>query len=105
MIAFLLRIVHHGYDLQQAIDAPAFNTAHHIGSFWPREFKPQSLTLEKRFGADVVDALTRRGHRCDVADDWALGRLCAVGQERRNGDLILRAAANPRGTQDFAIGR
>ena len=104
-IAFLLRILHHGYGLQQAIDAPAFHTGHHVGSFWPREFKPQSLSVERRFGEDTIEALKQRGHKVEVADDWILGRLCATGRETVRGEAILRAAANPRGTQDYAIGR
>lgn len=104
-IAFLLRVLHHGYGLQQAIDAPAFHTGHHVGSFWPREFKPQSLSMERRFAPETIEALRRRGHRVEIADDWILGRLCAVGRETLRGDSVLRAAANPRGTQDYAAGR
>ncbi|WP_342362840.1 gamma-glutamyltransferase family protein [Terrarubrum flagellatum] len=104
-IAFLLRVIHHGYGLQQAIDAPTFQTGHHIGSFWPREFKPQSLTIEKRVGAGVIADLAKRGHKVEAVDDWALGRLCAVGIERDYGEQVLRCAANPRNSQDYAIGR
>jgi len=91
--------------LQQAIDAPAFHTSHYVNSFWPRNIKLQSLTLEGRFAPDVIKELTKRGHRIEVADDWSIGRLCAVGREVRRGEQVLRAAANPRGTQDYAIGR
>ena len=104
-IAFLLRVLHHGYGLQQAIDAPAFHSNHLIASFWPRDFKPRSLSIEGRFAPATIDALRRRGHNLTVTDDWSLGRLCAVGRERSGTVDILRAAANPRGTQDFAIGR
>lgn len=104
-MTFLLRVLHHGYGLQQAIDAPAFHSNHLIASFWPRDFKPRSLSIEGRFAPATIDALRRRGHDLTVTDDWSLGRLCAVGRERSGTADILRAAANPRGTQDFAIGR
>jgi gamma-glutamyltranspeptidase / glutathione hydrolase len=104
-MAFLLRVLHHDFGLQQAIDAPAFHTGHFVNSFWPRDIKLQSLTMEGRFAPDVVKELSRRGHRVEVTDDWSIGRLCAVGREVRRGAQVLRAAANPRGTQDYAIGR
>ncbi|WP_343232602.1 gamma-glutamyltransferase family protein [Microvirga antarctica] len=104
-IAFLLRHLHHGFNLQQAIDAPAFHTGHLISSFWPREFKPSSVILEKRFGQDVGKALEARGHRIEWAAEWSLGRLCAVGRETAGNDVILKSAANARGMQDYAVGR
>jgi gamma-glutamyltranspeptidase/glutathione hydrolase len=36
-------------------------------------------------------------------DGWSLGRLSAVSQDREHG--LLRAAANPRGMQGYAVGR
>ncbi|MBX3540615.1 MAG: gamma-glutamyltransferase [Chelatococcus sp.] len=104
-MAFLLRVLHHGYGLQQAIDAPAFHTSHLVASFWPRDFKPRSLSVEGRFSRGVIEALEKRGHDVTVAGDWTLGRLCAVGRETIEGAPILRSAANPRGMQDFAVGR
>jgi gamma-glutamyltranspeptidase / glutathione hydrolase len=37
-----------------------------------------------------------------VAEPWSLGRLSAVAREA---DGTLRAAANPRGMQGYAVGR
>jgi gamma-glutamyltranspeptidase/glutathione hydrolase len=36
-----------------------------------------------------------------MTDDWSLGRISAAGRE----DGLLKAAANPRGMQGYAIGR
>jgi gamma-glutamyltranspeptidase/glutathione hydrolase len=36
-----------------------------------------------------------------VTDEWSLGRVSAVGRE----DGMLKAAANPRGMQGYAVGR
>lgn len=101
-----LRHVHHGLNLQQAIDAPGFHTEHLIASFWPRPFKPAALALEDRLHADVITALQRRGHRITMTGDWSLGRVSACSQSRdAAGRLILKAAANPRGMQGYAVGR
>jgi gamma-glutamyltranspeptidase / glutathione hydrolase len=96
-----LRHVDRGLNLQEAIDAPEFHTDHLISSFYPRGFVPRSLALEGRFGADEVEDLRARGHEVTMWPDWSLGRVTAVQKE--NGQL--RAAANPRGMQGYAVGR
>jgi gamma-glutamyltranspeptidase / glutathione hydrolase len=98
---FFLRHVHHEMNLQSAIDAPMFHNDHMPSSFFPRRARPGSLTMENRFGVDVVKELSRRGHRIETVDGWSLGRLSAVSKEGR----VLRAAANPRYMQGYAFGR
>jgi gamma-glutamyltranspeptidase/glutathione hydrolase len=99
--AFLRHVVF-GDDLQAAIDAPSFHTDHFPSSFHPRQAEPRSLSLEARWGADVVDELRRRGHEVTVTDPWSLGRVSAVSRAK---DGMLRAGANPRGMQGYAAGR
>ncbi len=96
-----LNHVHFGLDLQEAIDAPEFHTNHFPSSFFPRRAEPRSLALEARFPADVLEDLRDRGHEVTLTDEWSLGRVSAVGRE----DGVLKAAANPRGMQGYAIGR
>lgn len=98
---FLLRHLHHNMNLQEAIDAPGFNTAHFPGSFYPRESDPGHLAVEGRVLLVDQAELRRRGHRLEVCDDWSLGRMTAAC---RDGE-ILKAAANPRFMQGYAIGR
>jgi gamma-glutamyltranspeptidase / glutathione hydrolase len=98
---FFLRHVHHGMNLQQAIDFPAFHSAHMPSSFYPRQAQPRRLDLESRFASDVIDELRERGHDVAVQPPWSLGRVSAVS---RHGG-VLRAAANPRGMQGYAAGR
>jgi gamma-glutamyltranspeptidase/glutathione hydrolase len=101
-LGFLLNHLLRGEDLQQAIDAPAFHTEHFPSSFYPRESRPRRVVLESRFGDATAAELRRRGHDVAVSEAWSQGRLCAVG---RSPDGRLRAAANPRGMQGYAVGR
>ena len=100
-LLFFLNYVLAGMNLQQAIDFPAFHTAHMPSSFYPRQAQPGVLDIESRAGEAVIEELRRRGHRVNVRPAWSLGRVSAVG--RRNG--MLYAAANPRGMQGYAAGR
>ncbi|MGH2747392.1 MAG: gamma-glutamyltransferase family protein [Actinomycetota bacterium] len=100
---FFLAHVHFGLNLQEAIDAPMFHTTHFPSSFFPRSSNPGQIVVEGRFDADVVRALEERGHEVVVEEDWSLGRLSAVGYEPQRG--VLKAAANPRGMQGYAVGR
>jgi gamma-glutamyltranspeptidase/glutathione hydrolase len=97
----LLNLVHTGDNLQQAIDRPSFDTAALIDSFHPHGFRPAHLRLEGRHDASVRRALAERGHRLEITGNWSLGRVSAVA---RDGGW-LRAAANSRGDQGYAVGR
>lgn len=101
-LSFFLRHVHHGLDLQAAIDRPLFHTAHFPGSFHPRTSDPGSVMLESSFPAATLEELRRRGHRLTVTEPWTIGRLTAA---ERDPDGLLRAAATPRLMQAYAIGR
>jgi gamma-glutamyltranspeptidase/glutathione hydrolase len=91
------------HDLQAAIDAPMFHTAHFPSSFAPHTAEPGSLYIESRVPGDVLNELRDRGHVVIDAGAWSLGRLCVVGRDPKTG--ILSAAANPRGGQGYAAGR
>lgn len=92
-----------GANLQAAIDQPAFNTRAMISSFQPRVARPGVLQLEGRYSDDVIAGLRRRGHQVEVCEDWSLSRMTAASYDPDSG--ILRAAANPRGMQGYAVGR
>ena len=100
-LAFFMNHVNFGMNLQQAIDFPAFHSAHMPSSFYPRQASPGRLDVESRAGAGVVEELRRRGHDVYVQPPWSLGRISAVA--RRGG--LLHAAANARGMQGYAVGR
>jgi gamma-glutamyltranspeptidase/glutathione hydrolase len=94
--------VEHGLDLQAAIDAPAFHTNHFPSSFYPRTAHPRQVEVEERLGERELDDLRARGHDLVVAPPWSLGRVSAAGSDP---DGTLKAAANPRGMQGYAVGR
>jgi gamma-glutamyltranspeptidase/glutathione hydrolase len=96
-----LRHVHFGMNLQEAIDAPAFHTEHAPSSFYPRGARPGHVALEGRFPQATLDGLRRRGHDIELCAEWSLGRVCAAARD----GAILKAAANPRLMQNYAIGR
>ena len=101
----LVFFLHHALfesNLQAAIDLPMFHSNHFPSSFYPRGAKPLNVELEARFAPAVIDELRERGHDVDVRDEWSLGRLSAAS---RDGSGTLRAAANPRGMQGYAVGR
>jgi gamma-glutamyltranspeptidase/glutathione hydrolase len=100
-LPFLLRHIVGGYELQQAIDAPTFHSTSANESFWPRQRVPGGAVVEDRLGADVIAGLERRDHRVSISAPWSLGRLSAVTVS----DDGLRAGANPRGAQGYAVGR
>lgn len=102
-VLFLLRSLVQGQGLQEAIDAPAWHTTSFPGSFYPRETEPGVVVVEDRLGSDTIADLERRGHRVRLSDPWSLGRLCAVTRDPESG--VLRAGANPRGMQGYAVGR
>ena len=96
-----LHHVHHGMNLQEAIESPQFHTEHMPSSFYPRECKPGHLALEGRFPAETVKELGRRGHDIDMRGDWELSYVTAATREAG----ILKAGASPRNMQCYAAGR
>ncbi|MBL4646549.1 MAG: gamma-glutamyltransferase, partial [Rhizobiales bacterium] len=101
-LSFLLRLVHHGMNLQEAIEAPLFHTGHLQASFYPRRTDPALLMVEPKFDLAVIDTLRQQGHKITVSEPWAIGRLTAAS---RSPDGMLRAAATPRLMQAYAAGR
>ncbi|MCW2865032.1 MAG: gamma-glutamyltransferase [Actinoallomurus sp.] len=101
---FFLSVVHGGLNLQEAVDAPMFHSVHFPSSFYPRGSRPGGVVVEERIDPAVVAELRRRGHDVDVQGPWTLGRLSAVTRDT-GAPGFLRAAANPRGAQGYAVGR
>jgi len=101
-LLFFLRHVHHGLDLQNAIEAPSWHSTHFASSFYPRESFPARIHIEDRFGEATLSALAERGHDVVTEGPWSLGRLSAVAIRE---DGTLAAGATQRGLQGYAAGR
>ncbi|MEE3287422.1 MAG: gamma-glutamyltransferase family protein [Pseudomonadota bacterium] len=96
-----LKHLHYGMNLQEAIDSPDFHSTHFRSSFYPRVSNPGQVIVEGRLDPQTVEALRQRGHQIEVEADWSLGRCSAAARDGR----LLRAAANPRQMQGYAVGR
>ena len=104
-LTLFARLANHGLNLQQAIDLPMFHTDHAPSSFWPRLAQPGVLAVEGRFDLATLTDLDARGHRLHHRDPWSLGRLSAVAREETKQGVLLKAGANPRQMQGYAVGR
>ena len=114
-LLLVLRLVHgrsprRPAPLQAALDAPMLSTEHAPGSFYPRSAQPGRLVMEDRWPQAVRGDLAGRGHDVQTVGPWALGRLSVVADERRSmagddGPGWLRAGADARGSQGYAVGR
>jgi len=101
-LLLFLRHVHHGLNLQEALDLPNSHTMHFPTSFYPRDRKPGHLAVEASFGQDVIDDLRARGHVLEVLPEWTIGRVTAATLDE---DGLMHAGATPRLMQAYAIGR
>ncbi|HET9851946.1 MAG TPA: gamma-glutamyltransferase family protein, partial [Candidatus Limnocylindrales bacterium] len=93
-LQFFLNVVEFGMDLQEAIDAPLFNTAHMPDSFHPHDHHPASLLVEGRIPQETRDALAAMGHDMYVLGDWDSGQVTAARITPKTG--LLEAGASPR---------
>lgn len=100
-LQLFLRHAVSGLNLQQAIEQPGWHSEHFPASFWPRTARPKALVVEGRMPAATVAELRRRDHEVEVGPDWSEGRLCAASRE----GSVVRAAADPRSMQGYAVGR
>jgi gamma-glutamyltranspeptidase/glutathione hydrolase len=90
-----------GMNLQQAIDAPNFHSAHFRNSFYPREERPGVMVVEGRIAEKVSKELEKRGHKVEVTGDWVNGSVLAIRFDENTG--LISGAASPRG-QSYAMG-
>ena len=91
--------VHFGLNLQASIDAPEFHTDHFPSSFFPRR-RGSARWRSRRGWERAIDELRARGHDLTFP---SRGRSAASGGRARDGRL--KAAANARRMQGYAVGR
>jgi gamma-glutamyltranspeptidase/glutathione hydrolase len=101
-LQFFLNYVDLDLNLQQAIDAASFHSEHFPSSFYPRGAKPGRLVLEGRIPEATRKELEARGHKVQMASDWAHGKVMAVRLDQKNG--VLSGAVSPRGQIGYVMG-
>lgn len=101
-LIYLLRLIHGGMELQQAMDTPLFHSTHFQSSFYPHDVQPGHLTVEPGFGEAIIADLRARGHIVDIPEPWSVGRLTSASRDP-NG--MLHGSASARLMQAYAIGR
>ena len=99
-LQFLLNVMEFGMSLQEAAEAPTFNTAHFPSSFYPRRAEPGVLYVEGRIPDRVRMDLQNRGHLVKVTGDWSSQNVLAAAWQ----DGVLSAAASPRMETGYAVG-
>jgi gamma-glutamyltranspeptidase/glutathione hydrolase len=94
-LQFFLNLVEFGMDLQEAIEAPRFSSAHFPSSFYPHGVRPGVLRIEDRIDAKVREELAARGHHVETRPPWCEGHVLGIcfDRERR----LLCGGADPRG--------
>ncbi len=95
LLQVFLNIADFGLGFQEALEAPRFDTLHLEETFDQHRIRPGELRVESRLGAEVIEALRKRGHIVEVLEDW--GHLSAptlVAIDRTTG--VRSAAADPR---------
>ena len=95
LVQVLLNIVEFGMNVQEAVEAPRFQTLHLVSSFDDHRFNPGVLNLEDRITVEVRDNLAGRGHKVEVQPAW--GNPSAPTVIRFYGDTgVIEAGADPR---------
>ena len=73
-LVLLLRRIHHGIGLQQAIDMPLFHTVHFPSSFYPRQALPGVSVIEESVGEGGDDGVLRAAATPRLMQAYAVGR-------------------------------
>ncbi len=104
MVQFLINLLDHGMNLQQAVEAPRLATYSYPASSDPHPYRPGLARVEGRIPQATIEDLSGRGHRIEVWPDWigVAGSLGAVMQSEER--PVLHGAADPRRTA-YVIGR
>ena len=94
-LQFFLNVVDFGMDLQQAIEAPKFSSAHFPSTFYPHSSFPGLLRVEDRIDESVRRALAELGHKVETRPSYCEGNVLAVQIDRDRG--LLCGGSDPRG--------
>ena len=94
-LQFFLNLLEFGMDLQEAIEAPRFSTAHFPSSFHPHAAQPGVLRIENRVAEATRTALAARGHKVEARPGWCEGHVLGISFDPAR--RLLCGGADPRG--------
>jgi gamma-glutamyltranspeptidase/glutathione hydrolase len=95
LVQVLLNIIEFGMNVQEAVEAPRFQTLHLVSSFDDHRFNPGVLNLEDRITAEVRSDLVSRGHKVEMQAAW--GNPSAPTVIKFNAESgVIEAGADPR---------
>jgi gamma-glutamyltranspeptidase/glutathione hydrolase len=95
LLQVLLNIIEFGMNVQEAVEAPRFQTQHLVSSFDDHRINPGVLNLEDRIPKQVGDDLGSRGHKIEMQAAW--GNPSAPTVIKFNSDTrVIEAGADPR---------
>jgi gamma-glutamyltranspeptidase/glutathione hydrolase len=94
-LQFFLNLIEFGMDLQEAIEAPRFSTAHFPSSFHPHAARPGVLRVENRVAEATRAALAARGHEVETRPAWCEGHVLGISFDPVH--RLLCGGADPRG--------
>ncbi len=95
LIQVLLNVIEFKMNVQEAVEAPRFQTLHLVSSFDDHRFNAGQLKLEDRIDAAVIRELLSRGHKVETVAAWANASAPTIIQWRSDTGII-EAGADPR---------
>jgi len=95
LIQVLLNIIEFGMNVQEAVEAPRFQTQHLVSSFDDHRINPGVLNLEDRIPKQVGDDLGSRGHKIEMQTAWGNPSAPTVIKFNSN-TRVIEAGADPR---------
>jgi len=102
LLQVFLNVVEFGFDPQEAVEAPRFNSFAIYRSFGEHTDRPLVLSVEGRIPRDVQNDLRRKGHRIEVEKDW--GSLCSPTMvEYDSATGVIKGGADVR-SHRYALG-
>jgi gamma-glutamyltranspeptidase/glutathione hydrolase len=97
----ILAHIDFGLPIQEAIEAPRFNSEHMFSSFRDHKDQPGVLTIESRVPREVLEELSRRGHDLRIVGPFGMPTaVTAVGIDLDHRTLF--GGADVRGERSIA---
>jgi gamma-glutamyltranspeptidase / glutathione hydrolase len=95
LLQVLLNIIEFDMNVQEAVEAPRFQTLHLVSSFDDHRFNPGVLKIEDRINKEILAALLSRGHKVEAVSAWGNASAPTVIMLRPDSGVI-EAGADPR---------